>query len=125
MGLERLAMKLYEIPDIRLFWSNDRGVTHQFEVDDPYTPIIYKVNTKKLMYRLALGISSKCISIFLREMISAKPYTSECWKVTFIKMEKKMLLQKHNFRPFTPIGFLSYYWEIATVKSFSYNARCT
>ncbi|CAL8086899.1 unnamed protein product [Orchesella dallaii] len=42
LGLERLAMKLYQIPDIRLFWSVDSGVVHQFKVDDPYAPIIYK-----------------------------------------------------------------------------------
>lgn len=53
LGLERLAMRLFQIPDIRIFWSTDRGVTHQFEVDDPYTPIIYKV--------------SKLIHVFLEE----------------------------------------------------------
>ncbi|XP_060073826.1 phenylalanine--tRNA ligase, mitochondrial-like [Ylistrum balloti] len=41
LGLERLAMKLYEIPDIRLFWSEDSGFLSQFEVDDPYSPVIY------------------------------------------------------------------------------------
>lgn len=29
-GLERLAMIRYAIPDIRLFWSSDSGVTSQF-----------------------------------------------------------------------------------------------
>lgn len=31
LGLERLAMPFYSIPDIRLFWSNDTGFLHQFE----------------------------------------------------------------------------------------------
>lgn len=35
LGLERLAMILYKIPDIRLFWSADAGVTHQFEGKSP------------------------------------------------------------------------------------------
>ncbi|CAD5123512.1 DgyrCDS11852 [Dimorphilus gyrociliatus] len=33
VGLERLAMKLYDIPDIRLFWSKDPGFLTQFEID--------------------------------------------------------------------------------------------
>jgi hypothetical protein len=43
LGLERLAMKLYDIPDIRLFWSEDSGFLSQFNVDDPRTPVKYKV----------------------------------------------------------------------------------
>ncbi len=27
IGLERFAMKLFEIPDIRLFWSGDKRFT--------------------------------------------------------------------------------------------------
>ncbi|OWF53551.1 phenylalanine--tRNA ligase, mitochondrial-like [Mizuhopecten yessoensis] len=42
LGLERLAMKLYEIPDIRWFWSEDTGFLSQFEVQDPYTSITFK-----------------------------------------------------------------------------------
>ncbi|XP_011343912.2 probable phenylalanine--tRNA ligase, mitochondrial [Ooceraea biroi] len=42
LGLERLAMCLYSIPDIRLFWSNDMGFLHQFQVDDPNAQIQYK-----------------------------------------------------------------------------------
>ncbi|XP_041376506.1 phenylalanine--tRNA ligase, mitochondrial-like [Gigantopelta aegis] len=42
LGLERLAMKLYNIPDIRLFSSKDSGFLSQFNVDNPDTPITYK-----------------------------------------------------------------------------------
>jgi len=31
LGLERFAMKLFEIPDVRLFWSKDERFTSQFK----------------------------------------------------------------------------------------------
>ena len=43
LGLERLAMRLYDIPDIRLFWNTDPRFLDQFKVDDPHTPITFKV----------------------------------------------------------------------------------
>lgn len=33
LGLERLAMILFDIPDIRLFWSKDTGFLNQFSED--------------------------------------------------------------------------------------------
>lgn len=42
LGLERLAMCLYQIPDIRLFWSNDTGFLHQFNVKNIHEKVTYK-----------------------------------------------------------------------------------
>uniref|UniRef100_A0A8C4WU32 phenylalanine--tRNA ligase n=1 Tax=Eptatretus burgeri TaxID=7764 RepID=A0A8C4WU32_EPTBU len=42
LGLERLAMVLFAIPDIRLFWSNDARFSEQFKVDDIHQPIRFK-----------------------------------------------------------------------------------
>lgn len=53
LGLERLAMCLYNIPDIRLFWSSDTGFLNQFKVDDIYTPIKFKVTIYKLLCHLS------------------------------------------------------------------------
>ncbi|VEL23703.1 unnamed protein product [Protopolystoma xenopodis] len=38
-----MAMQLYHIPDIRLFWSTDPGFLNQFLTDDIHAPIRYKL----------------------------------------------------------------------------------
>ena len=38
LGLERLAMILFNIPDIRLFWSTDRRFLDQFNTSKPLVP---------------------------------------------------------------------------------------
>ncbi|CAF3474363.1 unnamed protein product [Rotaria socialis] len=42
LGLERIAMIMYGIPDIRLFWSNDSGFLSQFAFDDSTRAVRYK-----------------------------------------------------------------------------------
>ncbi|KAL1513847.1 hypothetical protein ABEB36_003195 [Hypothenemus hampei] len=42
LGLERVAMCLYQIPDIRLFWSKDSGFLSQFKVFSVDENIKYK-----------------------------------------------------------------------------------
>ncbi|KAF6769362.1 hypothetical protein AHF37_11142 [Paragonimus kellicotti] len=51
LGLERWAMQLYCIPDIRLFWTEDSGFLHQFQTNDIHAPIRYKVSSE-ILFRL-------------------------------------------------------------------------
>ena len=43
VGLDRLAMIQYQIPDIRLLWSKDKRFLDQFYTEDPDKKILYKV----------------------------------------------------------------------------------
>ncbi len=40
-------MRLFNVPDIRLFWSKDTGFLSQFVTDDIYKNIVYKVSRKE------------------------------------------------------------------------------
>ncbi|KAK2192190.1 hypothetical protein NP493_37g08018 [Ridgeia piscesae] len=110
LGLERLAMKLYNIPDIRLFWSNDPGFLKQFRVDDPNTPITYKpissyppcINDMSFwipneefrsndFYDLVRSVAGDIVErVELVDEFTqvAKQRTSHCYRITYRHMDK-------------------------------------
>ncbi|CAG9829317.1 unnamed protein product [Diabrotica balteata] len=112
LGLERIAMCLYQIPDIRLFWSCDSGFLNQFKnknVNDDivYTPISQYPQCKNDLsfwlppgefsandfYDLARTIGGDLIEQI--ELIDEfkHPKTgkvSHCYRITYRHMEKTL-----------------------------------
>jgi hypothetical protein len=43
LGLDRLVMTQYSIPDIRLLWTEDSRFLDQFAFNDPDTAVVFKV----------------------------------------------------------------------------------
>ena len=56
LGLDRLVMTQYAIPDIRLLWSEHERFLDQFAFDDPNTPVTFKVNCRLFCLLLLLNI---------------------------------------------------------------------
>lgn len=75
LGLERWAMILYDIPDIRIFWSQDDGFLNQFKYDDPnHTKVVkYKVSCCCLCLCCFFNLGLNCESLIKNKAVSAYP----------------------------------------------------
>nr|KAG5704491.1 hypothetical protein BaRGS_003802 [Batillaria attramentaria] len=121
LGLERLAMKLFTIPDIRLFWSTDSGFLSQFDVEDPNTPVTYKPvsifpqctndisfwlpsdssysYTPNDFYDLVRNIGGDLVEqvyLFDKFVHPKKQRTSHCYRIVYRHMERTLTQEEVN-----------------------------
>jgi phenylalanyl-tRNA synthetase alpha chain len=104
LGLERLAMAMFEIPDIRLFWSVDKRFTNQFKAGQitkfkPYSK--YEVCYKDVSFFLSKKFSYNDLCSIARDVdphnliesikqideFEIKGRTSHCYRVMYRSMD--------------------------------------
>ncbi len=104
VGLERLAMVMYDVPDIRLFWSTDKRFLGQFEphkvskfkpyskYESSYKDISF-FTSKKFSYNDLCSIARDedehnwIESITLIDEFQNKGRTSQCYRITYRSMD--------------------------------------
>ncbi|XP_010899232.1 phenylalanine--tRNA ligase, mitochondrial [Esox lucius] len=112
LGLERLAMVLYRIPDIRVFWSQDERFLKQFclaNISDPvtfqplskYPPVINDISfwlpddgyTENDFYDLVRSIGGDLVEKVTLIDQFTHPKTqkhSRCYRITYRHMERNL-----------------------------------
>jgi phenylalanyl-tRNA synthetase alpha chain len=107
LGLERLAMVMFDIPDIRLFWSTDRRFLDQFNQGQitKFKPISrYEMCYKDVSFFLSPQFSYNDLcsiardedhnnlieSITLVDEFIKKGRTSRCYRVTYRSMDSTL-----------------------------------
>lgn len=107
LGLERLAMILFDIPDIRLFWSDDRRFLDQFSAGKitkfkPFSKFeaCYKdisfFLSNKFSYNDLCAIArdedenNMIESIVLIDEFSKQERRSQCYRITYRSMDKTL-----------------------------------
>ena len=114
LGLERLAMILFKIPDIRLFWSEDERFIKQFKEGQitefkPYSkyPPCYKdiafwipeSYVENDFYEMARGIAGDLVEkIDLTDEFTNKKTgkTSKCYRITYRSMDRSLTDEEVN-----------------------------
>jgi phenylalanyl-tRNA synthetase alpha chain len=108
LGLERLAMVLFEIPDIRLFWTQDERFTGQFAAGQitkfvsysKYPPCLKDIAfwlpdlyVENDFFELARGIAGDLIESMelIDEFTNKKTNrTSKCYRITYRSMDRSL-----------------------------------
>lgn len=117
LGLERLAMVLYDIPDIRLFWSRDERFLKQFRVQDiqqlisfqplsKYPPLLNDISfwlpqsdsfTENDFYDLVRSIGGDLVEKVTLVDDFTHPKTkrrSHCYRIMYRHMERTLTQQE-------------------------------
>ncbi|KAK7845747.1 phenylalanine--trna ligase [Quercus suber] len=108
LGLERLAMVLFDIPDIRLFWSNDERFTSQFskgqlgvkfkpfsKYPPCYKDISFWINesfTENNLCEVVRGIAGDLAEevLLIDNFTNKKGMTSHCYRIAYRSMERSL-----------------------------------
>ncbi|XP_057428334.1 phenylalanine--tRNA ligase, chloroplastic/mitochondrial-like isoform X1 [Lotus japonicus] len=108
LGLERLAMVLFDIPDIRLFWSNDERFTSQFskgqlgvkfkpfsKFPPCYKDISFWINesfTENNLCEVVIGIAGDLAEEvqLIDNFTNKKGMTSHCYRIAYRSMERSL-----------------------------------
>ncbi|XP_076903546.1 phenylalanine--tRNA ligase, chloroplastic/mitochondrial-like [Bidens hawaiensis] len=114
LGLERLAMVLFDIPDIRLFWSTDKRFTSQFTKGQlgikfkPFSkyPPCYKdmsfwINdsfTENNLCEIVRGVAGDLAEEvqLIDNFTNKKGKTSHCYRITYRSMERSLTDEEIN-----------------------------
>ncbi|KAK4481516.1 hypothetical protein RD792_012417, partial [Penstemon davidsonii] len=114
LGLERLAMVLFNIPDIRLFWTNDERFTSQFKKGQlgvkfkPFSkyPPCYKdmsfwisdAFTENNLCEVVRGIAGDLVEEvkLIDNFTNKKGMTSHCYRIAYRSMERSLTDEEIN-----------------------------
>ena len=114
LGLERLAMVLFSIPDIRLFWSDDERFTKQFKAGEikkfePYSkypeckkdiafwiPDDYEPNDFFEIGREVCGELVESMELIDEFTNPKKGKTSHCYRINYRSMDRSLTNEEVN-----------------------------
>ncbi|CAI8613436.1 unnamed protein product [Vicia faba] len=114
LGLERLAMVLFDIPDIRLFWSNDERFTSQFskgqlgvkfkpfsKYPPCYKDISFWINesfTENNLCEVVRGVAGDLAEEvqLIDNFTNKKGMTSHCYRIAYRSMERSLTDEEIN-----------------------------
>lgn len=99
LGLERLAMVLFDIPDIRLFWSTDERFTSQFP--PCYKDMSFWISdsfTENNLCEVVRGLAGDLVEEvqLIDSFTNKKGMTSHCYRIAYRSMERSLTDEEIN-----------------------------